>query len=153
MLKLLDWLNELIIPGSVGELGVHKNSRNRTRLSSILTGIPAFAIVLIPIIRTYANRSDDPKLFGYLFTTFFFESVYLLASYFIKPEPDNSNLGWLGGMFDDPYQITDNFNRFLYFLLVIFFPGRLISIGLIDLAKALIPRKLWSKQPERNSKT
>ena len=150
---MFEWLGEMITPGPIGELGAHKNVRNRTRLSAILTGIPAVAIALLPIIRTYANRSTDPKLSGYLLTTLVFETIYLLISYFAKPEPDYSNFGWLGGFFDHPFRISDDFNRFLFFLLLVLLPGRLISIGLVDFAKVVIPRKFWSKQSESNSET
>lgn len=134
---MIEWLGEMLNPGPVGGLDIHNNSRNRTRLSAILTGIPAIAIILAPIIYIYARWNDAPQLFDKLSSTLLIEVVYLFTAYFIKPEPDYSNMGWFGGFLDNPFRLSDGFNRFLFFLLLLLSPGRLISIGLVDFIKVM----------------
>ena len=57
--------------------------------------------------------------------------VYLLIARFVRPEPEMDNLGWLGGLMDDPFHYSDDINRFLLFLLIVLAPGRFIvgSLG------------------------
>ncbi len=151
---MFEWLFEMINPGPVGDLSTHKNVRNRTRLSAILTGIPAVVIAFTPItIIYYVNRSTDPKLSNHLWTAILLEISYLLIAYFLKPEPDDSNLGWLRGIFDNPFRISDDFNRFLLFLLLALLPGRLVGIGLVDFAKAMVPSRLWHQQSKSDSES
>jgi hypothetical protein len=47
------------------------------------------------------------------------------------------NLGWFGGRMDNPFRYSDDINRFMLFLKVLFIPGRLLGIGITDLIKAL----------------
>jgi hypothetical protein len=51
---------------------------------------------------------------------------YLLVAQFIRPEPDTSDLGWFGGMVDNPFSYSDDVNRFLLFLQITLLPGRFI---------------------------
>lgn len=58
--------------------------------------------------------------------------VYSVAGYFIIPRPDYSNVGWLGGLINNPFRISDNINRMLVFILIILMPGRLISTTVLS---------------------
>jgi hypothetical protein len=61
-------------------------------------------------------------------------SVYLALSSINLPEPDYSDMGWLGGMMDDPFRLSDNRNRTIVMVNTLFLPGRLVTytIGLIS---------------------
>ena len=37
--------------------------------------------------------------------------VLLLIAHFVEFMPDMGDLGWFGGMMDDPYSLTDGFHR------------------------------------------
>src|SRR5262245_20860252 len=37
--------------------------------------------------------------------------VYTVIAFFLRPEPNTDNLGWGGGMMNDPFQTSDNVNR------------------------------------------
>ena len=62
--------------------------------------------------------------------------VYLAIAAAYRPEPDTSDLGWLGGLVDNPFRFSDNINRFLLFLLIVLWPGRLVADALADLRRA-----------------
>src|SRR5207244_3106206 len=40
--------------------------------------------------------------------------VYTGVAFFVRPEADTDNLGWGGGMMNDPFQSSDNVNRLLW---------------------------------------
>jgi hypothetical protein len=58
---------------------------------------------------------------------------YCSLSYKFIPKPDTSNIGLFGGMFDHPFRYTDDINRVLIILLVLMYPGRFITITIIQI--------------------
>src|SRR5262245_30819608 len=61
----------------------------------------------------------DPRLQGAAVS-------YLLLAWLIRPAPDTSNLGWFGGLVDDPFRVTDDWNRLLLWLGLLLLPGRVV---------------------------
>jgi hypothetical protein len=47
------------------------------------------------------------------------------------------NLGWLGGLMDDPLHYSDDISRFLLFLLIVLWPGRFLASALVDLVRLI----------------
>jgi aminoglycoside phosphotransferase (APT) family kinase protein len=70
--------------------------------------------------------------------------VYLAAGYFIHPAPDPDNLGWFGGLVNDPFQLGDNVNRFLVVVALILWPGRLVAESLVAFVR---PRSTRTPSP------
>jgi len=58
--------------------------------------------------------------------------VYTTIAFFIRPEPNTDNLGWGGGVANDPFQYSDNVNRFLWKAHCLLGPGRFTSETLLD---------------------
>ncbi len=58
--------------------------------------------------------------------------AYLLIAYFVLPEPDYGNMGWFGGLMDNPFRISDDLNRFLFFLRVLLIPGRFMARSIVN---------------------
>ena len=52
--------------------------------------------------------------------------IYLIISFFASPQPDNSNMGWAGGLIDNPFRISDDFNRLLAIFALMLLPGKII---------------------------
>lgn len=66
--------------------------------------------------------------------------AYSIAGYFVLPKPDYSNVGWLGGLIDNPFRVSDDFNRMLIFITVLLLPGRLISTTVVSWIELLKKR-------------
>ena len=64
-------------------------------------------------------------------------AAYLIVAYFVRPTPDYSNVGLLGGLIDHPFRYSDDINRFLIFLHALLWPGRFISAAIIDAVTAI----------------
>jgi hypothetical protein len=58
--------------------------------------------------------------------------VYTGIAFFFRPEPNTDNLGFGGGMANDPFQASDNVNRFLWRLHCVLGPGRFTAETLLD---------------------
>jgi len=59
--------------------------------------------------------------------------VYTAIAFFFRPEPNTDNLGMAGGMVNDPFQNSDNVNRFLWRLSCCLGPGRFTAETMLDL--------------------
>jgi hypothetical protein len=59
--------------------------------------------------------------------------VYITIAFFIRPEANTDNLGFGGGMANDPFQCSDNVNRFLWRAHCVLGPGRFTADTLLDL--------------------
>lgn len=53
--------------------------------------------------------------------------VYCVIAFFVRPEPDTSNMGWLGGLIDNPFRISDDMNRTILFFKIALLPGLFIA--------------------------
>lgn len=63
--------------------------------------------------------------------------VYLGVAWFFRPEPNYNNLGWAGGLLDDPFKFSDGQNRFLLQLKILLLPGLFVTQSFIELATLL----------------
>ena len=67
--------------------------------------------------------------------------IYTGIAFFFRPEPNTDNLGWGGGLGNDPFQTSDNVNRFLWKAL----PG---PLGVLTQIRTLVvwerARSAWS---------
>jgi hypothetical protein len=61
--------------------------------------------------------------------------IYLAIAALITPAPDSSNLGWAGGLIDNPFRISDDFNRMLGVLLVVLIPGKIIIFAVATVVR------------------
>lgn len=58
--------------------------------------------------------------------------IYAGLAFFLRPEPCEENLGFSGGMYDDPYKYSDNINRSLLSMHCYLGPGRYAAETLLD---------------------
>ncbi|HUE69552.1 MAG TPA: hypothetical protein VMP01_01580 [Pirellulaceae bacterium] len=58
--------------------------------------------------------------------------IYIGVSFFCRPKCNSDNMGWFGGMANDPFQYSDNINRFLFQLHMLLGPGRFAAETLLD---------------------
>src|SRR5436309_9513828 len=63
--------------------------------------------------------------------------VYTGIAFFVRPEPNTDNMGWGGGMMNDPFQCSDNVNRFLWKAHCVLGPGRFTAETLLDVCTLL----------------
>ncbi len=59
--------------------------------------------------------------------------IYLCAGFALHPEPDDDDLGWWGGLVDNPFRYSDNANRLLLLLYLALLPARFVAEALVDL--------------------
>ncbi len=63
--------------------------------------------------------------------------IYVGLAFFIRPEPNGDNMGWLGGIMNDPTHYSDNMNRALWNAHCMLGPGRFIAESILDMCTLL----------------
>ncbi len=121
---LFEFIGEAMNPGSVGRIqsnkGINKNVNIRTL---VLKSIISVGIIVGLYFLIFGRSFHLKGLLIYLGIMI----VYCLIGFYIVPKPDYSNIGWLGGLIDHPFRYSDDLNRMLIFLVIVLYPGRLIS--------------------------
>jgi hypothetical protein len=67
-------------------------------------------------------------------------AAYLIVSYMVQPHSDTDDLGWCGGLMDNPFSFSDDVNRGLLVLGLLLLPGRIVSELLVG--AAVLPWRL-----------
>ena len=62
---------------------------------------------------------------------------YVGFAYFVRPEANTDNMGWIGGVTDDPFQARDDINRLLWKAHCFLGPGRFVAHTIVDAATLL----------------
>ncbi len=121
-------------PGEVG--GIEKNNRRPDPVDPVILVIKLIISAFITGFVFWATMNGYYSL-SRTVTFIVIVSIYCLVSYIIVPRPAESNLGWLGGLFDNPFRYSDDINRMLLFMRVILLPGRFIATTLVQTIAAV----------------
>lgn len=131
-MSLFEWIMEPYNPGPIGSLDFEPRERSDRSRAAVLTTFTISAAVL-------GGALIGMSRLGWVFDgrslaiATGLTGLYLIAGYFIRPSPDTSNLGWCGGLIDNPFRYSDDFNRILLFLWLALLPGRFLSESLLDM--------------------
>lgn len=63
--------------------------------------------------------------------------TYLMGAAVLDPRPDTSNLGWAGGMIDNPFSWEDDHNRYQLGVMLLLIPGKVVAWTLVATASLL----------------
>lgn len=120
-MSIFEWFGECFNPGPVGYIDAGK----RSLLSKPLKRFWAIFFILVGLVLLYflcwLTVSAGNTLLAWSVLV-----LYFIISYFLTPVPDNENLGWAGGLINDPFRISDNMNRFLVIFYLFLLPGKLV---------------------------
>lgn len=146
-MSLSEWLGESMDPGPTGETQFGARDRGwRTRRAVLVRA--GISIVMLGGLFLIFWRSWGIRDFTFYRNVFAVLLFYSCVAYFVHPEPDHSNMGWLGGLMDHPFRYSDDVNRFLLALSIVLAPGRFWSESLVDLVRLV--RHAKHKPPARS---
>lgn len=132
---LIEFIGELIRPGKMGTVDITKGKKERRIGMLMIKTILSIVIVAAPYYMIYGISFHLKEFLLFVVVM----AIYSAAGYFVSPKPDYSNVGWFGGIFDNPFKVSDDVNRILIFIMIILMPGRLVSttvLSWIDLFKS-----------------
>jgi hypothetical protein len=125
--------NERRDPGPVGKINVNPPEQNEGDPPKkwLIFLVVVLGLFLITVALYWVVNSRPHQGIGGVLINLCFLAAYLLTAHFIRPVPDNTNMGLLGGLVDNPFRFSDNYNRYLAMLKGILFPGRIMTYSLI----------------------
>ncbi len=128
-MSLLELLGERLKPGPLGRIdrGPAAPSGRGPRAivaRAVMAGLVLLAAYLA-VLWSWGLTIDAV-------VALFVLSTYLLAGYVLHPRPRHDNVGWLGGLVDDPFRWSDGANRMLVLLGVVLAPARFVTASLVE---------------------
>jgi hypothetical protein len=129
-MSLLGWIAEAR-GDETPDSGASDVPERRPRSQRVVEGRGAFAISLVATVVLFIVLLADGmvEMLGGILGL----AIYLCLGYVFRPKPNLENLGWFGGLMDNPFRLSDGYNRFLVWLFVLFLPGRFVSTSIVDL--------------------
>ncbi len=144
-MDLFEWLGEMFNPGPVGDIKFGGRGSDEKRPWAIVFYF-CLTILMIGGIYYLVHAIIGFVSFKSIAYTAAGVFLYCLVSYFISPQADTSNIGWLGGLVDHPFRYSDDLNRWLLFFALILFPGLFIAQSIVDFVRFVV--KLRQKNKE-----
>ncbi|MCA8926237.1 MAG: hypothetical protein KDD82_30800 [Planctomycetes bacterium] len=140
-MSLFEWWGESINPGPVGGVEFGDDPRRAPAdptwvLIRLVLSCAVLVGAWILVFGHYAVEVNAHNV-GIAAAVAF---SYLGLAWLIRPQADFSNMGWAGGLIDNPFRYSDDLNRTLLFLTVVLFPGRLIADSLGDSVRLVLGR-------------
>lgn len=127
-MSLWEWIFERRNPGPIGDMNVKKSEfadEDMPRWKQVVCfciGVVSWAVTIYLLVLSLEKNV--------LVDVLIFLVVYLIISWVLHPKPDQSNMGWAGGIIDNPFRWSDDMNRMLLFFLVILSPGKLMLFSI-----------------------
>ncbi len=121
---MFEFIGEFLNPGSIGTIDISKAERENINMPILLvrTGISLGVIGLcfIAFVGGFSNIMSVLIFIGAM-------TGYCFIGFLVEPKPDYSNIGWLGGLMDHPFRISDDINRMMIFFMIVLWPGKMIA--------------------------
>ena len=135
-MALFEWLFEANNPNPVGEVKEREKPEYTDPINwlAILLGQVGFWLCVYFFLGFNKGIHSDFD-YPWALIKMGFLTLYLLIGYFFDIRPDYDNVGILGGIIDHPFRYTDDLNRFLIFLKIIFYPGYIMALSFVELWK------------------
>ena len=130
-MSLFEWIGERFNPGPVGTVKPENNNAWQPKHRAVvwmltLSGLGLFGFFVWAILQW------DRQWLGLLSL-----AVYLLLAWSLSPKPDHRNMGWFGGLVNNPFRFSDDINRVLLLFAVLLLPGKLILFAFQTLRNTL----------------
>ena len=127
---IFEIIGELISPGPIGGMDFKDNSYE-VRQKCIPIRFVISLIIIGVIEYLFVFQHEYLNLFSQLLKVNVFLFIYLLIAFIIRINPDYDNLGWVPFLINNPFRFSDNINRLLVILNVLFMPGKYISNSIV----------------------
>ncbi|MPR37305.1 hypothetical protein GBK04_29250 [Cytophagaceae bacterium SJW1-29] len=134
-MSFIEWFLEPANPGPIGKLGLNspesdddddKPPRKWLIWLAVVVGLILFGVGLFWAFQDLSHRAALP-----IISRLCYLALYILIGHLITAKPNYTNVGWVGGLIDNPFRISDDYNRWLVFIKAILLPGKLIAYSLI----------------------
>ena len=130
-MSIFELFGEIFNPGPMG--GFDFKDNRRTQRNKFITIRFVIALILLAGIEyLFLNDRQNYTDISYILKVNLFLLIYLFISSIIRVKPNTENLGWVPFIIDNPFRFSDDINRFLVVIRILFMPGKYISRSIVD---------------------
>ncbi|MEQ8784675.1 MAG: hypothetical protein RIC55_00175 [Pirellulaceae bacterium] len=130
--SLFQYLGEQTDPRGVGTIEINTEYHARRKplwlvilkLVGLAVMLPVGFVLVVPLIPL--------PMWQALVVSSGVLMIYVGLAFFFRPEPDTDNMGWGGGLLNDPFHYSDDINRSLFTLHCVLGPGRFAAETVLD---------------------
>ena len=125
-MPLFEYLGELFHPGPLGQVDLRRGGPPPERSRRLIA--LRFAIALALVLGFEYLTILRPGLYDWhhVLRMNAFLVVYLALGGLLRIQPAYENTGWVPFLIDNPFRISDDWNRLLVFFSVVLLPGRYV---------------------------
>jgi hypothetical protein len=146
ILSLFEWIGEAFSRGSYGTIEFGPDPEDRREPLSLVLFKVVLSAVFIGLI--------DSLIFSFLVAptpqslavASVCHLVYFALGYYVRPKPDESELGLSGTILDDPLSVSDDVNRSLLFWQIVLLPGRFVAEAVVHFIAPLFGRRKTTRR-------
>jgi len=137
-MSFMEFWGEQTNPGSVGRVGI--STEHAACTSPVLVwGRVLFLGAAVPVLWMLAAMNIPLPAWQAWTAVIGGTLIYAGIAYFVDPQPDMENIGWCGGFVDNPCRYSDDLNRNLVGLQILFGPGRFMVESAADWLALMFP--------------
>lgn len=133
-MSLIEWLFESVNPGPIGKLEINQedpDDSGKPPKKWLIYAVTLIGLLLAGIGFYWVFHNGPHDGAGTVIVRLCCFAVYVLTSHLSNSTPESTNMGWAGGLIDNPFRVSDDLNRLLLLLQVLLLPGKLIAFSLI----------------------
>ena len=126
----MEWMGEEHNPGEMGAITFRFGAPPRRSSSATLISL-VITLAVLGVAYHALFTYMLPLTGRVVMWTAIVSLIYLAIAYVFRPEPSRENLGWFGGMIDNPFRYSDDINRSLLWVSILLWPGRAAGDALV----------------------
>lgn len=131
-MSFYEWWAESSNPGPVGTVEFGGEEHERCRWKPLVWARFLFVAIGLPILWGVIVSMVPLPWYQATALVVGISLIYIALSYLIEVKPDMSNVGWGGGLVDDPFRYSDDINRQLMSVQCLLGPGRFVVESIVD---------------------
>jgi hypothetical protein len=131
-MSIFEWLFESDPSQKTGSIDTHERfSATQPPIVTIIATIISIIVLGLPLY-VADFPTDIAERWGTYLGIIGAEIIYLIIGFFVDAQPKTNSMGWMGGLIDNPFRISDDINRILFIVNILLLPGRLISVVILN---------------------
>jgi hypothetical protein len=134
-----------------GTIEIHADYIARRKPAWLVVGKLATVLLVVGFAYFLAITKIDYPAWKTSVVYFGVVLLYCGIAYLVRPNPNYMNMGWGGGLMNDPTQYSDNINRGLRDLECLLQPGQLATESVLDMFILLGLHRAYEPPEEQNA--
>jgi hypothetical protein len=140
-MSFYEWWAESNNPGPMGKIELRDEEHERCQWAPLVWARFLLVAIGLPVLWGVSASMIPLPWYQAGALVVGISLIYIAVSYMIEVKPDMSNVGWAGGLVDDPFRYSDDVNRQLMGLECLLGPGKFVVESVVDWSEMVLLAK------------